>query len=121
VALTTLAAGAAPAAAATLSGPSRLHVLQQVTYRATGLPAGSYALLIERTSSRGARCTAHLAARRQASGVELFHGSLPDGLQCVRGSQQFSTGVRPGAYRVLVRAVAGNGRAVAGRSVRVVG
>src|SRR3982751_7125507 len=85
---------AGPALAATLSGPTRLHVLQKITYKATGLPAGTYALVIER-HPRGARCVAYLASRRPASGTELFHGSLPDGMQCVRDGRRFSTGVPP--------------------------
>lgn len=110
---------ATPALAATLGGPTSLHVLQQVTYKATGLPAGTYALVIER-HPRGASCRAYLASRRAASGTELFHGSLPDGMQCVRDGKRFSTGVPPGAYRVHVRAGGGTGHAVASRSVRVV-
>ena len=114
-----LLAAAVPALAATLGGPTRLHVLQEVTYRATGLPRGTYALVIERRP-RGWRCRAYLAARRPVSGPELFHGSLPDGMQCVRGGQRISTGVPVGAYRVHVRADGGTGHAVASRSVRVV-
>lgn len=110
---------AAPALAATPGGPERLHVLQQVTYKATGLPSGTYALVIER-HPRGARCVAYLASRRSAAGTELFHGSLPDGMQCVRGGRRFAAKVRPGAYRVHVRASGGTGHAVASRSVRVV-
>ena len=45
-----LTVAAAPAAAATLSGPTQLRVLQKVTYRATGLPRGDYALIIQRDS-----------------------------------------------------------------------
>ncbi len=118
----TLAAGgvaAAPALAATLSGPTQLHVLQQVTYKATGLPSGDYALTIERHPN-GATCVAYMASRRQASGTELFHGSLPDGMQCVRDGQTFSTGVPAGDYRVHVRANSGTGHAEASLSVRVV-
>jgi hypothetical protein len=110
---------AAPAAAATLSGPSQLRVLQKVTYRATGLPPGDYALVIQR-DVRGARCIAHLAAHRRAAGTERFYGSLPDGLSCVRGTRRFTTSVHPGAYRVLVRGDRSGDRAVAGRPVRVV-
>jgi len=113
-----LAASAAPALAATLTGPATLHVLQKVTYKATGLPSGTYALVIER-HPRGARCVAYLASRRSASGTELFHGSLPDGMQCVRDGKRFSTGVPAGAYRVHVRARSGTGHAVASRTVRV--
>jgi hypothetical protein len=115
-----IALGAAtPAITATLSGPTQLHVLQKVTYKATGLPRGTYALVIER-HPRGADCRAYLAARRPASGTELFFGSLPDGMQCVRDGRRFSTKVPPGAYRVHVRARSGTGHAVASRSVRVV-
>ena len=110
---------AAPALAGTLSGPARLHVLQQVTYKATGLPSATYALVIER-HPRGTRCVAYLASRRPASDTELFGGSLPDGMQCVRNGRRFSTKVPPGAYRVHVRAKGGTGHAVASRSVRVV-
>lgn len=102
-----------------LSGPSQLRVLQGLTYRATGLPAGSYALLIERRID-GAKCSAHLAARRSANGTELFRGSLPDGLQCVRGDDHKSMATEPGSYRVLVRDDRGDDPAVASKSVRVV-
>jgi hypothetical protein len=119
-ALVLCAAAAAPALAATLSGPTQLHVLQKVTYKATGLPSGTYALVIER-HPRGASCVAYLSGRRTASGTETFYGSLPDGMQCVRDGHRFMTGVPPGAYRVHVRANAGKGHAVASRSVRVVG
>jgi hypothetical protein len=116
----TLTTAAAPAlAAATLTGPSTLHVLQQLTYKATGLPSGTYALVIE-SHPNGASCKAYLASRRKASGTELFHGSLGNGMQCVRGTQQFSTGVPAGTYRVHVRADAGRGHAVASRTVHVV-
>jgi len=54
------------------------------------------------------------------SGAELFHGSLPDGMQCVRDGRRTSTGVPAGAYRAHVRANGGTGHAVASRSVRVV-
>jgi hypothetical protein len=119
-ALTIAAAAPTPAlAAATLSGPTTLHVLQQITYRATGLPSGTYALVIERHPA-GASCKAYMASRRTASGTELFHGSLGNGMQCVRGSHRFSTGVPAGTYRVHVRADGGAGHAVASLTVRVV-
>jgi hypothetical protein len=60
-----------------------------------------------------------MASRRAASGTELFHGSLGNGMQCVRDGHKFSTGVPAGAYRVHVRADSGEGHAVASRSVRV--
>jgi hypothetical protein len=118
-ALVLASAAAALAAPTTHSGPTRLHVLQQVTYKATHLPAGTYAIVIER-HPRGATCKAYMASRREASGSELFHGSLPDGMQCVRGSRRFSAKVPAGTYRVLVRADAGKGHALAGLTVRVV-
>jgi hypothetical protein len=71
-AITLIVAASPAAAAATLSGPATLRVLQKVTYRATGLPPGNYALIIER-DPRGARCIAHLAARRRAAGTERFY------------------------------------------------
>ena len=119
-AISMLTVSAAPAAAATLSGPTKLRVLQKVTYRATGLPPGDYALIIQR-DVRGARCIAHLAAHRHAAGTERFYGSLPDGLQCVRGTRRYTAKVRPGAYRVLVRGDRSGDRAVASRAVRVIG
>jgi hypothetical protein len=120
ISLTVAAAPAsAPASAATLSGPAQLRVLQKVTYRATGLPRGDYALIIQR-DSYGTRCIAHLAAHRRAAGTERFYGSLPDGLECVRGTRRFTAPVRPGAYRVLVRGDRSGDRVVASRSVRVV-
>jgi len=115
-----LALTASPAVAATLSGPTKLHVLQKLTYRATGLPPGDYALIIER-DARGARCIAHLAAQRHAAGTERFFGSLPDTLHCVRGTRHFTTPVHPGAYRVLVRGDRSGARTAASRAVRVVG
>jgi hypothetical protein len=117
-ALALAAVSAAPALAATLSGPTRLHVLQKVTYKATGLPQGTYALTIER-HPRGATCVAYMASRRSAAGTEQFHGSLPNGMQCVRDGHRFSAGVPAGAYRVHVRANGGIGHAFASRSVRV--
>ena len=114
-----LAVAAGPAAAATLSGPAQLRVLQKLTYRATGLPPGDYALIIER-NPRGARCIAHLAAHRRAAGTERFYGSLPDTLHCTRGTRHFTTAVHPGTYRVRVRGDRGDDRAVASRSVRVI-
>jgi hypothetical protein len=119
IAAIVLTVAAAPAAAATLSGPTQLRVLQKVTYRATGLPRGDYALIIQR-DSYGTRCIAHLAAHRRAAGTERFYGSLPDGLECVRGTRHFTAPVRPGAYRVLVRGDRSGDRAVASRSVRVI-
>ena len=109
----------AAAAATTLSGPSQLRVLQKLTYRATGLPPGDYALIIERRP-RGASCIAHLAAHRRAAGTDRFYGSLPDTLHCVRGARHFATPVHPGTYRVLVRGDRSGDRPVAGRPVRVV-
>ena len=119
IAAIVLTIAAAPAAAATLSGPTKLRVLQKVTYRATGLPPGDYALIIQR-DVRGARCIAHLAAQRQAAGTERFHGSLPDTLHCVRGTRRFTAAMRPGTYRVRVRGDRSDDRAVASRSVRVI-
>jgi hypothetical protein len=118
-ALVLASAAAAIAATTTLTGPTRLHVLQQVTYKATHLPAGTYAIVIER-HPHGATCKAYTASRREASGTELFHGSLPDGMQCVRGTQHFASKVPAGTYRVLVRADGGKGHAFAGLTVRVV-
>lgn len=120
IAVITLTAAVGPAAAAaTLSGPTRLRVLQKVTYRATGLPPGNYALTIERTP-RGARCIAHLAAQRHAAGTEYFYGSLPDTLHCVRATRRFTVRMHPGAYRVLVRGDRGDARTAASRPVRVI-
>jgi hypothetical protein len=119
IAAVILAVAAGPAAAATLSGPAQLRVLQKLTYRATGLPPGRYALIIER-NPRGARCVAHLAAQRQAAGTERFHGSLPDTLHCVRGTRRLTAAMHPGTYRVRVRGDRSDDRAVASRSVRVI-
>jgi uncharacterized protein (DUF2141 family) len=110
---------ASPAAAATLSGAAQLRVLQKLTYRATGLPPGRYALIIER-DARGTRCIARLAAQRRAAGTERFYGSLPDTLNCVRGTRHFTTEVRPGSYRVLVRGDRNGDHTVASRPVRVI-
>jgi hypothetical protein len=115
----TFTLAASPAAAATLSGPAQLRVLQKLTYRATGLPAGDYALIIQR-DPRGARCIAHLAAQRHASGTERFYGSLPDTLNCVRGTRHFITPMHPGAYRVLVRGDRSDAHTAASRPVRVI-
>jgi hypothetical protein len=115
----TLTLTASPAAAATLSGPAQLRVLQKLTYRATDLPPGKYALIIER-DPRGARCIAHLAAQRQASGTERFYGSLPDTLNCVRGTRHFTTPMHAGAYRVLVRGDRSDAHTAASRPVRVI-
>jgi hypothetical protein len=119
IAATTLTFAASPAAAATLVGPAQLRVLQKLTYRATGLPPGDYALIIERHPRR-ARCIAHLAAQRHAAGTERFYGSLPDTLNCVRGSRHFTTPMHPGAYRVLVRGDRSDDHTGASRPVRVI-
>ena len=120
IAATTLTIAATPAAAAaTLAGPAQLRVLQKLTYRATGLPPGDYALIIERRP-RGARCIAHLAAHRHAAGTERFYGSLPDTLNCVRGTRRFTTPMHPGEYRVVVRGDRSGDRTVVSRPVRVI-
>jgi hypothetical protein len=118
-------------AAAGLSGPSSIHVLQKVGYRASGLqPEGRYSLRIRRTvihAGRKYRCAAFLAAARTASGTETFEGSLPDGLQCVPASgtgAMWQPRTTAGNYQVVACVAAARnlcdpGFAVATETVRV--
>lgn len=118
-------------AATSLTGPSSIHVLQKVGYRATGLrPEGRYSLRIRRTvthAGRKYRCAAFLAAARSASGAESFKGSLPDGLQCAPTSGSAATWqprTTAGTYQVVAcvataRNLCDPGFAVATETVRV--
>jgi hypothetical protein len=97
------------AAAPRLSGPSTMSVLQQVTFKATGLRDGRYALFIVKSVRRHGhayRCVAFLSAPRPVSGgSDLFHGSVPDGVECRSGdgsAEQFTRSIPLGGYRLYV-------------------
>jgi hypothetical protein len=121
-------ASTAAAAGPSLHGARSLRVLEKVTYRATGLKAASgYTLRITRPASNGGRCAAYLAGPRRAKDTELFHGTLPDGLQCsTRSGRLISRSMTPGAYTAVAcvpASAAGGCRASASSaslSVRVV-
>jgi hypothetical protein len=109
VALVVVLAPAAPALAATLTGPASARVLGKVTFRATGLkPADSYALLAVRAVTRSGhiyRCAAFLAPPRRAGGTATFKGSVPDEVGCVPlgvVGRPFRAPLRPGRYEVMV-------------------
>ena len=94
----------AAAAGPALHGARSIRVLEKVTYRATGLKAASgYTLRIVRPASNGGRCAAYLAGPRRAKGTELFHGTLPDGLQCTTraGRLSISRSMTPGLYTAV--------------------
>lgn len=106
---TTLATASAPAAGARLSGPSTMSVLQQVTFKATGLRDSRYALFIDKSvqrNGRAYRCVAFLSAKRHVSGgTDLFHGSVPDGVACRSGggaTVDFTRAIPLGRYRLHV-------------------
>lgn len=135
LALAALAAGAlcaSAAFAAGLRGPARVHVLDRVTFRATGLrPAARYALRIVRTEhldGRAYRCSASLAAPRRARGTVVFRGSVPTRATCEAASgtlRSFTVPLRPATWRVLAcvpapRGTCARGAAVARGRLRVV-
>jgi hypothetical protein len=97
------AVGASPR----LSGPTTMTVLQKVTFTATGLRPGRYALFIAKSVRRGGRsyrCVAFLSAQRPVSASsEQFHGSVPDGVSCRRGggaAVDFTRSIPLGRYRL---------------------
>jgi hypothetical protein len=97
------------AAAPRLSGPSTMRVLQKVTFKATGLRDGRYALFVAksvRRSGHAYRCVAFLSATRPVSGgTDLFHGSVPDGVSCRRAggsAVDFTRSIPLGRYRLYV-------------------
>jgi hypothetical protein len=84
-----------------------MTVLQQVTFKATGLRPGRYALFIAKTVQRGShsyRCVAFLSAERPVStSGERFYGSVPDGVSCHRGGGAavgFTRSIPLGRYRL---------------------
>lgn len=99
----------AVAASARLSGPTTMTVLQKVTFKATGLRPGRYALFIAKSVQRGGRsyrCVAFLSAQRSVdASSEQFYGSVPDGVSCRRGggaAVDFSRSIPLGRYRLYV-------------------
>jgi hypothetical protein len=96
------------AATARLSGPSTMSVLQQITFKATGLRDGRYALFIDKPVQRNGhayRCVAFLSGERPVSGgTDLFHGSVPDGVACrsAGATVDFESSLPLGRYRLHV-------------------
>jgi hypothetical protein len=110
IAVASLATGSfAAAAAPRMRGPSAMTVLQKVTFKATGLRDGRYALFIAKTvhrNGRSYRCVAFLSAPRAVSGgTDLFYGSVPDGVVCrsAGGSAvDFTRSIPLGRHRLYV-------------------
>jgi hypothetical protein len=109
VAVASCATAGSVAAASQLRGPSTMSVLQRVTFKATGLRDGRYALFIVRSVRRGGRterCVAFLSAPRPVTGgSDLFLGSVPDGIECRSGGASADEVSRPiplGRYRLYV-------------------
>jgi hypothetical protein len=109
IAVASCATAGAVAAASRLSGPRTMSVLQSVTFKATGLRDGRYALFIARSmrrDGRAYRCVAFLSAPRPVSGgSDMFYGSVPDGVACrsAGGSAvDFSRAIPLGRYRLYV-------------------
>lgn len=99
--------GSAVAASPRLSGPTTMTVLQKVTFKATGLRPGRYALFIATSVQRGGRsyrCVAFLSAQRPVNASsERFYGSVPDGVSCRRSggaAVDFSRSIPLGRYRL---------------------
>jgi hypothetical protein len=96
--------GSAGAASPRLSGPTTMTVLQKVTFKATGLRPGRYALFIAKSVQRGGhsyRCVAFLSGERPVSASsERFYGSVPDGVGCRRGGAAVDVPIPLGRYRL---------------------
>jgi hypothetical protein len=109
IAVLALALVAVPAAfAAKLKAPSKAHVGDTVTARASGLKSGSYTLrIVADHQPAGARsfCAARLAGPKHTkSGRVKLRGAIPKKLSCYENNsvRLGKVKVTPGAYHLLV-------------------
>jgi uncharacterized protein (DUF2141 family) len=105
--LVALACGAAVAAAAKLTAPSKASVGDSVTAHASGLKSGSYALTLVSDSqpAQGAYCVKRLTGRHATSGGKVtLTGTIPARVTCYQGNgaKLGSEKVAPGGYHLIV-------------------